>query len=126
MVTILVIFFCLTVLAVVAETALLGYLYGVRQSQARVIVQMARDAGRAKAEIRMWQSKVFERVGAGQLFKATHVADGSPAKNGRRFSSASEVVRELRNRDAQGIPFKQHSPEIVPAAITAPFLAAIT
>lgn len=111
--------------SIVAVGALLfvGYLFGQVRVLTKMVVEGKRREARLSRELDLWQTKLLEKSGIGQLRRRVFTPDDSQKNPARKFVSPSQAIAEMKRENDTGIKqVPAANRETVPAAIKQEFL----
>lgn len=109
----------------VAVGALLfvGYLFGQVRVLKKMVVEGKRRETRLSRDLDLWQAKLLEKSGIGQLRRRVFAPDDGTKNPARKFVSPSQAIAEMKRENDTGIKqVPAANRETVPVAIKQEFL----
>lgn len=111
--------------SIVAVGALLfvGYLFGQVRVLTKMVVEGKRREARLSRDLDLWQTKLLEKSGMGQLRRRVFTPDESQKTPARKFVAPSQAIAELKRGNDTGLKqVPAANRETVPVAIKQEFL----
>jgi len=116
------IYFATSVVAV-GSLLFVGYLFGQVRVLKKMVVEGKRREARLNRDLDLWQAKLLEKSGIGQLRRRVFTPDDTPKNPARKFVSPSQAIADMKRQNDTGIKqVPAANRETVPVAIKQEFL----